>query len=151
MPSVNWTAAFSSAFSVFAHWAAVAAVYYITKSAVNFYCKGQDNPPKVFRKAYIYSWCVGACLFFSAMMGRELGTHREGGDDYMDQGEVVVDFEPTERQRWTEGAKFFFVMLPVSLLGACEAISKDALLSREEREKIRSKMLIDRLRGDDNW
>jgi hypothetical protein len=65
-----------------------------------------------------------------------LGTHREGGDDYLDAGETVVDFEPTEMQRWRHGIETSLIFLPASMLGVASGFKKDKSLTPDERGKI---------------
>ena len=151
LSNFNWGSISWSVFTVFLHWFAVTAIYFIAKSLTDFYCKKHTKGIDLFQKIYVYSLCVIVPLIFSALLADRLGTHREGGDDYDDPGEVVVDYTPTATQQWTYGTKRFLVIMPVAILGAAAAIKKDKKLKPDERFRIKTQQDIDARKNDDGW
>jgi len=149
--SLNWSSIAGSIFTVFLHWLGVTVIYFIAKFLTDFYCKKHTEGINLFQKAYVFSLCVLVPVGFSALLAYRLGTHREGGDDYDDPGEVVVDWTPTERQQWTYGIKRFLVITPVAVLGAAAAIKKDKKLKPEERLRIKVRQDIEARKYDDGW
>jgi hypothetical protein len=151
LSNLHWGSISWSVFTVFLYWFAVTATYFIAKSLTDFYCKKHTEGIGLFQKIYVYSLCVVVPLIFSALLADRLGTHREGGDDYDDPGEIVVDYTPTATQQWTYGTKRFLVMMPVAILGAAAAIKRDKKLNPDERSKIKLQQDMDARKNDDGW
>jgi len=149
--SLKWESIVWSVFTVFLHWLAITAIYFIAKSLTDFYCKRHTNGINLFQQIYVYGLCILVPLVFSVLLADRLGTHREGGEDYDDPGEIVVDYTPTATQQWTYGTKRFLVITPVALLGAAAAIKKDKKLKAEERLRIKVQQDIDARKNDDGW
>jgi len=149
--SLKWESITWSVLTVFLHWLAITAIYFIAKFLTDFYCKRHTKGINLFQQIYVYSLCVIVPLIFSALLADRLGTHREGGEDYDDPGEIVVDYTPTATQQCTYGTKRFLVMTPVALLGAAAAIKKDKTLKPEERLRIKVQQDIDARKHDDGW
>jgi len=147
--SLKWESITWSVVTVFLHWLAITAIYFIAKSLTDFYCKRRTAGINLFHQIFIYSLCVLVPLIFSVLLADRLGTHREGGEDYDDPGEIVVDYTPTATQQWTYGTKRFLIMMPVALIGATSAIRKDKELKPEERLRIKVQQDADARKYDD--
>jgi hypothetical protein len=145
---MKWNIIFWKAWIVYFHWAAIAVTYFIAKRYVSVTSIEKDSRATTREKLFTYICCVLIVLGISALAGSELGTHREGGD-VDDPGDVVIDFEPTDEQRWTYGAKVFLVLLPASLLGLHAGYEKDKRLTPEERLKLRRQVERDSASSDD--
>jgi len=151
LSNLHWGSISWSVLIVFLHWFAITIIYFVAKSLTDFYCKRHTDGINLFQKIYVYSLCVIVPLIFSALLADRLGTHREGGDDYDDPGEIVVDYTPTETEQWTYGTKRFLVIVPVAILGATAALKKDKTLKPDERLKIKIQQEIDARKHDDGW
>jgi hypothetical protein len=149
IPSLNWSSIIGKAVSAYVYWAAIAAVYFISKIIVEVRRKSKRAPAEAFEKVWTYLCGLGICLFLAVMLGYSLGTHTEGGDYYMDPGETVVDYNPTDKQRWTYGAKIFVTVVPAALIGLYAGFRKDKKLTIQEREKIESE--IDSAPHHEGW
>jgi hypothetical protein len=140
IPSLNWTSILWTAVPIYMYWVGVTIVYFISKIVVRVFRKSSRAPATAGEKVLFYFCGVVVCLVLALMLGYRLGTHTEGDDGYMDAGETVVDYEPTDKQRWTHGAKVFVVMVPAVLMGPYAGFRQDKKLTVQEREKIENEI-----------
>jgi|Deesub1362B_J571_1020462.scaffolds.fasta_scaffold02189_1 Na+-driven multidrug efflux pump len=64
-----------------------------------------------------YATVLGITIFLSLVMWGSYGTHVEEADPLFGGGEIVVDFEPTVKERNEYGLIIFFVLTIPALFG----------------------------------
>lgn len=64
-----------------------------------------------------YLICIIVVTFISFGAWSRYGTHIEDADPKYGGGDVVVDFEPTDKERNEHGLTVFFTMLVPALMG----------------------------------
>ncbi|OIO35618.1 MAG: hypothetical protein AUJ74_05190 [Candidatus Omnitrophica bacterium CG1_02_44_16] len=69
-----------------------------------------------------FLWCVGVALFATLT----LGTHIENYDDdpFYGKGETIQDYEPTNKQRFTNFAYYMMILYLPVIAGAIRIIRK---------------------------
>lgn len=128
---MNWDLIIWKAIIAYFHWAVVAGVYAIARIYVIVTRKYKTFPASKWEKSFTYMCCVAIIVVFSWFYGSSLGTHH--GEDPDDPSNVVVDFEPTNSQRYAYEAKIALVLLPASLFGLHKGYSRDRKLTPAER------------------
>lgn|SRR3989344_4865382 len=64
---------------------------------------------------------LGGILLLTLVMWGNYGTHREDADPIYGGGEIVYDFEPTERQRNDYGIEIFLTLTIPAVIGIYHA------------------------------
>jgi len=88
-----------------------AAVVIVVRAAAGLTRESRVPAWRAYSVALIFSLVIG---YMSAV---DYGTHREDTDPLYGGGETVVDFQPTERERWEHGLQLFEYAACASCVG----------------------------------
>lgn len=105
------------------YWAVISGIYGVIKITILHY--RSDGSP-VYADSWkgklrAYACCIGIVLFISYSMSRSLGTHVEGADPRWGGGEVVQDYEVSEKEKKQDFLNRIVFLLPVTLFGIYKA------------------------------
>jgi hypothetical protein len=121
-----WEAILESLFGYLGVVASAIFVYRFAKAIVDTEPSGKSN----LWPTWCYLRCVLTCAVIAYFVGAGLGKHVEDADPIRGGGEVVIDYEPTKKERVTTAVETFAYLVVVGLFGTGAGL-KEVAAKRE--------------------
>ena len=133
----------SALFTYFGSWFLICIIFLMFKEAAESFKQDSPLTNTVFGKIKIYLVVVAFAGVLSFIIRDSLGTHLEGNDPRTGDGEVVVDYVPTEKQKNELGLKVFLGILIPSLGGVYAGLRQKRVRNASLQIKAQSNKSMD--------